>query len=386
MKTIRVNRKAAARVASGHPWIFSSDLTDRGSAEGGEAVQVVDPKGHLLGTAHYSSTSQISLRLLSAANEAVDLSFYRKRLERAAGHRRRIVEDTDSYRLVHAEGDLLPGLIVDRYGDYFVLQTLDQGMERDKPLLIEALTGLFSPKAIVERNDSAVRARESLPRQVGVVAGDVPPRVDVQMNGLALEADLLGGQKTGIYLDQRENYLAARRYAHGAALDCFTSTGGFALHISTKCDSVDAVDSSGPALETARKNAARNQLSNIAWQEANVFDLLAGYAAAERRFDTVILDPPAFAKSRSSVEAAGRGYKEINLRALRLLDRDGILVTCSCSHHFSEASLLEVLAEAALDARKQLRVLERRTQAADHPILLTVPETHYLKCLIVQVL
>jgi 23S rRNA (cytosine1962-C5)-methyltransferase len=381
-----VNRRAASRVASGHPWIFSSDVTDRGAARSGEAVTVLDSKGHPLGTAHYSSTSQICLRLLSTGRETVDSFFYERRLAAAAAHRKSVVDDSDSYRLVHAEGDLLPGLIIDRYADYFVIQTLDQGMERDKPLIVEALQRLFSPTGIIERNDSTVRARESLPRQSGVLSGDVPTRVQVRMNGLQLHADLLGGQKTGIYLDQRENYLAARQYAHGAALDCFTSTGGFALHIASSCETVEAVDSSAPALETANANRAANGISNIGFREANLFDLLASYAAANRRFSTVILDPPAFAKSRSSLDAAGRGYKEINLRALRLLPPGGILVTCSCSHHFSEAALLEVLAEASLDAGKQLRVLERRTQSRDHPILLTVPETHYLKCLILQVL
>jgi 23S rRNA (cytosine1962-C5)-methyltransferase len=386
VKTIRVNRRAANRVVSGHPWIFSSDVTHRGTAQGGEAVMVLDSKGHALGTAHYSSTSQICLRLLSTVPEPVDISFYERRLSAAASHRRLVVEDSGCYRLVHAEGDLLPGLIIDRYADYFVIQTLDQGMERDKPLILEAINRLFSPQGIVERNDSAVRDRESLPRQSGVVSGDVPAKVSVIINGFHLQADLLAGQKTGVYLDQRENYLAARRYAHGAALDCFTSTGGFALHAASACTSVEAVDSSAAALETAKANAAANGISNIEFREANVFDLLASYAAVGRSFSTVILDPPAFAKSRSSLDAAGRGYKEINLRALRLLPPGGILVTCSCSHHFSEAALLEVLAEASLDAGKQLRVLERRTQSRDHPILLTVPETHYLKCLILQVL
>ena len=386
MNTVRVNRRAANRVASGHPWIFSSDVTDRGASKGGEAVTVLDGKGQPLGTAHYSSASQICLRLLSAAVETVDGAFYKRRLSEAAAHRKLVVDDSDCYRLVHAEGDLLPGLIIDWYAGYFVVQTLDQGMDRDKLLIVEALNRLFSPRGIAERNDSAVRSRESLPRHSGVLAGEVPPRVQFAMNGLRLEADLLGGQKTGVYLDQRENYLAARRYVHGAALDCFTSTGGFALHIASNCESVEAVDTSAPALDTAKANVAANGIGNVEFREANVFDLLVSYAAANRRFQTVILDPPPFAKSRSSLDSAARGYKEINLRALRLLPPGGILVTCSCSHHFSEAALLEVLAEASLDAGKQLRVLERRTQGRDHPILLTVPETHYLKCLILQVL
>jgi 23S rRNA (cytosine1962-C5)-methyltransferase len=206
------------------------------------------------------------------------------------------------------------------------------------------------------------------------------------MNGLALRADLLHGQKTGIFLDQRENYLAAAHYGRGRrALDCFTSTGGFALHLAGKCEFIEAIDSSGTALTTARGNAAANHIANVEFREADVFDLLAGYASARRHFGFVVLDPPAFAKSRRSLDAALSGYKEINLRALRLLGPGGILVTCSCSHHVSEAAFLEVVAQASLDAGRTLRVLERRTQSQDHPILLTVPETHYLKCLILQI-
>ena len=206
------------------------------------------------------------------------------------------------------------------------------------------------------------------------------------MNGLTFHADLVGGQKTGIYLDQRENYLAAARYAHGRALDCFTSSGGFALHMAAKCESVEAADSSAAALALAEKNRQANSAANVEFRQADAFELLAGYAAQRRKFSTVVLDPPAFAKSRKNLDGAIRGYKEINLRALHLLEPGGILITCSCSHHVSEAALLELVAEASLDARRTVRVLERRTQAQDHPILLTVPETHYLKCLILQVM
>jgi 23S rRNA (cytosine1962-C5)-methyltransferase len=245
---------------------------------------------------------------------------------------------------------------------------------------------LFAPRGIVARNDVAVRTLEQLPLETGVVAGVAPTELMVRMNGLAFRADLLAGQKTGIFLDQRENYVAAARYAKGKALDCFTSTGGFALHMAAKCESVEAVDSSGPALATAEGNRLANNIANVEFREADVFEVLGGYASARREFSTVVLDPPAFAKSRRNLEAAARGYKEINLRALRLLGSGGILVTCSCSHHLSEAMLLEIVAQAALDAGRELRVMERRTQAQDHPILLTVPETHYLKCLVFEVL
>jgi 23S rRNA (cytosine1962-C5)-methyltransferase len=386
MNEVRVNRKAADRVASGHPWIFSSDISDRDGAQPGEAVKVTDWRGRPLGTAHYSSASQIALRMLSEQVEAIDRGFFSRRLRAAEEHRCRVVHHSNAYRVVHGEADLLPALVVDRYADYLVAQTLNQGMDAAKAEIFSCLEEIFGPAGIVARNDVAVRAKEQLPLEAAVVSGDIPEFVQVQMNGLTLRADLLHGQKTGIYLDQRENYPAAARYARGGrALDTFTSTGGFALHLAGKCESIEGVDSSAPALATARANAQANGIENIQFREADVFDLLAAYASARRSFSMVVLDPPAFAKSRRSVEAAASGYKEINLRALRLLGPGGVLVTCSCSHHVSEAMLLEVVAQAALDAGRTLRVLERRTQAQDHPILLTVPETHYLKCLVLEV-
>ncbi|MFB3827496.1 MAG: class I SAM-dependent rRNA methyltransferase [Bryobacteraceae bacterium] len=386
MNAVRVSARGAARIESGHPWVFAGDVLDSGGAEPGAAVMVTDPKGRALGTAFFSSASQIAVRLLSGEVEEIGREFFLKRLRAAADYRRRVVRDTEAYRLVYGEADLLPALVVDRYGDYLVMQTLNQGMDRAKALIVECLAELFQPRGIVARNDAAVRAKERLPRESGVVYGEAPDRVPVVMNGLKLSAGVLHGQKTGIYLDQRENYLAAARYAHGRALDCFTSTGGFALHMAPRCESVEAVDSSAAALAAARGNASANGIANVEFRQADVFDLLSAYAAARRRFSAVVLDPPAFAKTRQAAEGAARGYKDINLRALRLLGPGGVLVTCSCSHHVSEAMLLELVAEAALDAGRSLRVLERRTQAQDHPILLTVPETHYLKCLILEVL
>jgi len=386
MNEIRVNRKGADRVESGHPWIFSSDVTDRDGAQPGAAVKVADGRGRPLGTAHYSSASQIAIRMLSRQIEEIGRDFYSARIQAAEAHRRRVVHDSDAYRVVHGEADLLPALVVDRYGDYLVLQTLDQGMDAAKEEIAGGLRHIFQPKGIVLRNDVAVRSKEQLPLESQVISGEIPEMVNIRMNGWSLRADLLRGQKTGIFLDQRENYRAAAHYARGGhALDCFTSTGGFALHLASKCEAVEAIDSSTPALATARANAEANAIDNIEFREADVFDLLAGYASARRHFSMVVLDPPAFAKSRKSLEGAAAGYKEINLRALRLLGPGGILVTCSCSHHVSEAMLLELVAEAALDTKRTLRVLERRTQSQDHPILLTVPETHYLKCLILEV-
>ncbi len=382
---VRVNRRAVERVRSGHPWVFVSDVLDRGAAEPGDAVTVLDPASRPIGTAHYSSTSQICLRMLSERVVPVDRAFLAGRLAEAAAWRERVVTATTAYRLVHGEGDRLPGLVVDRYGDYFTIQTLSQGMDRLKQEIAALLVEQFGAHGVIARNDVAVRKHESLPQESAVLAGAIPDSVSILMNGLRLEADLVRGQKTGVFLDQRENYLAAAQYARGHALDCFTSTGGFALHMASRCDSVEAVDSSATALERARGNAASNGIGNVSFCEADVFDLLSGYASARRQFSTVVLDPPAFAKSRASLEGAARGYKDINLRGLRLLGPGGILVTCSCSHHLSEAMLLELVAEAALDAGRTLRVAERRTQARDHPILLTVPETHYLKCLILEV-
>lgn len=380
-----MSRKGADRLASGHPWIFASDVTDRGEAAPGAVVRVIDPRGRALGTAHYSAASQICLRLLSRVAEPAGREFFRRRLEEAAALRRRVVENTEAYRLIYGEGDLLPALVVDRYADYLVVQTLDQGMDRAKPEIVAALEELVSPRGIVERNDAPVRRREDLPLVSGVLAGEAPEIVSFRMNGLTLHADLLRGQKTGVFLDQRENYLAAARYARGRALDCFTSSGGFALHLARACERVEAVDSSAAALEMAARNSAANGIANVEFRQADVFEFLVGLRGG-RPYATIVLDPPAFAKSRDSVESAARGYKEINRRALELLEPGGVLVSCSCSHHVSEALLLESIAAASLDADRLVRVLERRTQARDHPILLTVPETHYLKCLVLEAL
>jgi 23S rRNA (cytosine1962-C5)-methyltransferase len=321
--------------------------------------------------------------MLSSSVQPIDKAFFSRRLAAAISHRAHAVENSNACRVVFSEADLLPGLIVDRYDAHLVVQMLDQGMERSRDLIVHCLNEQLEPAGILARNDASVRKLESLPLENAVLAGEIPERVAIQMNGLRLEADLLHGQKTGIYLDQRENYVAASKWLRGRVLDCFTSTGGFALHAAPKAESIEAVDSSAPALATAQRNAEANGFTNIQWRQADVFEFLAGI---DRRYAGVVLDPPAFAKSRKQLDDAARGYKEINLRALRLLDAGGILVTCSCSHHVSEAMLFEIMAEAALDAGKTLRVLERRSQSNDHPILLTVPETLYLKCLIFEVL
>lgn len=385
MPEVQVTRRGAERVRDGHLWIYRSDVTEAANAQASQVVEVRAPRGSL-GTAHYSSSSQIALRMLPAGTRATDAEFFRAWIGRARALRRQVVHDTQCYRLVHAEADLLPALVIDRYADYFSVQTLSQGMEASKPAIVTALQDLFSPRGIVERNDVKVRQKEDLPQASGVLAGEVAGEIEVEMNGLSFSVDLLRAQKTGLFLDQRENYRAAQAYGRGAALDCFTYHGAFALHLARACERVEAVDSSAPALAQARRNAERNGLSGIEFREANVFDLLPQLWAGQRRFQTIVLDPPAFAKARGHLDAAARAYKDINFKALRLLEPGGVLVTCSCSFHFSEADLLQVAAAASLDAGCRLRVLERRTQARDHPILLTVPETHYLKCLILQVI
>lgn len=380
-----ITRRGADRLRSGHPWVYRSDVRSA-QAGPGAIVRVTDETGQFCGHAFYSDRSQIAVRLLTRKNTHPDRAFFTERLRSAAAYRRRVVENTEAFRLVYGEADHLPSIIVDRYADYLVIQTLSQGAERIKPMLVEILADLFSPRGILERNDPKVRLLEGLEQQTGVLHGDVPQEIEVRENGIAFFYDLAKGQKTGAFLDQRENHWAARRYASGEVLDCFSYQGGFALTVAGHCAHVEAVDMTPAALEAARRNRERNKIENVTFREGNSFDILKEYDEAGRRFQMVILDPPAFAKNRDSVEAASRGYKEINLRALKLLEPGGFLVTCSCSYHISEALLLQIIAEAASDARKSVVVCERRTQSQDHPILLTMPETHYLKCLILMVM
>jgi 23S rRNA (cytosine1962-C5)-methyltransferase len=383
---VTISQRGVERVLAGHVWIYRADVLDAQEAGAGAVVHVHDRRGHFRGQALYSSKSQIALRLLTREERPFDRVFLAERIAAAASLRQRVARGAQAYRLVSAEGDLLPSLIIDRYGPCFVIQTLSQGMDRLKPQIVEILQEAFSPHSILERNDVAVRELEGLPEQKGILAGESLSEVEVEENGLRFLFDLMGGQKTGGFLDQRENRLAARQYAAGRALDCFSYTGGFALHLAPQCDSVIGVDSSPEALELARRNQQLNGFTNLEWKEANCFDFLKAADKEKQRYDTIVLDPPAFARQKSNLEAAWRGYKELNLRALKMLNQGGFLITCSCSHHVSEADLLEIVAGAALDARRTVTVVERRTQARDHPILLTVPETHYLKCLILRVM
>lgn len=384
MYTVSVTRRAAARLERGHPWIFRSDLAGEPDAPAASAVRVQLESGKPLGTAHYSSTSQIALRMLADRDVVVDEAFLRARITSALALRQRLLRDTDSYRVVYGEADFLPGLVVDRYADCLAIQTLSQGMDALQPAIVRVLAELAAPRAIVEKNEVHSRTLEGLALRSGVVAGALEGPIRISLNGLRFEVDLLGGQKTGFFLDQRENYAAVRRYGRGRALDCFTYGGGFALHLASVCEAVEAVDSSASAVALASRNAEENGLGNIAVREADVFQLLASYQSARRTFDTIVLDPPAFTKSRSRKDDAARGYKEINLRALRLLAPGGILVTCSCSHHVSGAELLDVMREASCDTKRPLRLLETRSQASCHPVRVGVPETEYLKCFILQ--
>jgi 23S rRNA (cytosine1962-C5)-methyltransferase len=384
-----VSAKGAARARSGHLWIYRSDITQKPKAESGSVVRVVDHHGRFIARAHYGKESEITLRLISKEDVEIDRGFWLARLRSAANWRDRVVSDTDAYRLVHAEGDLLPGLIIDRYGDCFALQTLTRGMDALKAMWVELLIAEFHPRLIVERNDAKVRQLEGLPMINSLLyaaEGEQPSELFIIENGIKFQIDLLEGQKTGAFLDQRENRAAAMRYARGRGLDCFSFHGSFALHLARGCERVTAVDISGPAIERARRNAELNQITNIEFIEANVFDLLRDYDDAGERFDTIVLDPPAFAKNRGAIAGALRGYKEINLRALRLLNPGGMLITCSCSYHVGEELFLATLADAASDAGRAVQIVEKRTQSRDHPILLTVPETYYLKCIALRVM
>jgi 23S rRNA (cytosine1962-C5)-methyltransferase len=388
---VTVSPRGAARLDSGHPWVYRSDLAAPDGLPPGAMVRVVDSRGKSFGTALYSSSSQIAIRMI--AREPIgDLpSLVADRIRAAIAFRKKIVADTDAFRLVFSEGDFLPGLIIDKYNDILSVQILTQAMDADpvRATILETLIAEFKPAGILERVDPRIRELEQLPpRTSGLVWGKKSSTI-VAMNGagpgpVRFHYKGLEGQKTGAFLDQRENYAAAANYAHGEALDVFCYQGGFALHLARKCSSVTGVDSSRPALELADKNAALNG-REIDWIEANAFDLLKDYASSGRQYDTIVLDPPAFAKSKRDLDKARRGYKELNLRALKMLRPGGILVTCSCSFHLGAQDFVEVVSDAALDSHKFLRLIEIRSQARDHPILLNVPETGYLKCLVFDV-
>jgi len=384
--TVKISRRGVERLKSGHVWVYRSDVVSADGIEPGSMVSVRDERGKPLGTALYSTTSQIAVRMISRNSVPDLLSLLRERIADAIAYRERIVKDSNAYRVIFSEADFLPGLIVDRYNDLLSLQILTQAMDVGsvRKAALSTLTERLKPAGVLERVDARVRELEQLPpRESGPVQGEKNSTV-VSMNGVKFHYEALEGQKTGAFLDQRENYAAAVQYAHGEALDVCCYQGGFALHLAPHCSSVTGVDSSLSALETADKNAALNG-REIEWIEANAFDLLRDYAASGKQYDTIVLDPPAFAKSKKNLNTALRGYKELNLRALKMLRTGGTLITCSCSYHVSATDFLEVVTDAARDAHRTVRLLENRGQAKDHPILLQVPETAYLKCFIMNV-
>ncbi len=385
---VKISPRGASRLKDGHVWVYRSDIVSAEGVPPGSLVRVQDHRGRPLGSALYSSSSQIAIRLISSEPVADFPALLRQRIAEAIAYREGIVRDTNAYRIIFSEADFLPGLIVDRYNDVLSMQILTQAMDAEivRETVISELTDRLHPASIVERVDPRVRQLEDLPpRSSGQVQGEKASTI-FTMNGVQFHFDSLEGQKTGAFLDQRENYAAAAQYAHGEALDVFCYQGGFALHLVRRCLHVTGVDSSRPALEVADQNAALNRQGQsqreIEWIEANAFDLLKDYSASGQRYDTIVLDPPAFAKSKRDLDAALRGYKELNLRALKMLRPGGVLVTCSCSYHVSQADFLEVLADAARDAQRNLRLVEIRGQAKDHPVLLNIPETAYLKCVI----
>jgi len=433
-----ISTRGADRIRAGHVWVYRSDVVEATGIAPGAVVKVVEHGGrgrppYTLGNAFYSTASEIAIRMISRKPVGDLEQLVRERIRASVAYRERFVRDTNAYRVIFSEGDFLPGLIVDRYNDVLSVQVLSQAMDTEpmRRVFLSELQGALSPAAIVERVDPRVRKLEQLPdRQSGVVwinpalpitpsrdggekpassgreagssewqgvetktgedgatddtaatAAAPPTRTELRINGVRFIYDALGGQKTGAFLDQRENYAAAEKYARGEALDVFTYQGGFALHLARVCDKVTGVDSSRPALEAADQNAALNGW-DLEWIEANAFDLLRDYSDAGRGYDTIILDPPAFAKSRQNRETAIRGYKELNLRALKMLRAGGVLVTCSCSYHVSAPELMEVVSSAARDSHRIIRLLENRGQSNDHPSVLGIPETAYLKCLI----
>ena len=381
--SVAISARGEQRIRSGHPWIYRADVMEA-DAEGGEIVVVIGPRNRILGHALFSDRSQITLRMLGQGDGEVGLALIRARLERAIAFRLTLGIDASAYRLVHGEGDLLPSLVVDRYGDYLVMQTLSQGMDRLLPELVSMLIECLAPTGILARNDPKVRALEGLEQKVEVVHGTVPASVTVHEGPVEYEVDLRKGQKTGLFLDQRENRDAAARYARGRLLDCFSYNGGFALRLARQCPEAEAIDISADAVAKIRANADRNGVPHLVAREANVFDELRRLERAGARYDTIVLDPPAFAKNKASVPNALAGYKEINLRAMRLLTPGGYLITSSCSYNVNEDAFGAVLHEASVDSRVPVALVEKRMQGRDHPALIGVPETYYLKCFILR--
>jgi len=383
MPTVTISARGEQRARSGHPWIYRADVVDV-QASAGEIVQVLGPRNRTIGYALFSDRSQIPIRMLTHGDVVADERLLRTRIENAVRFRGTLGLDANAYRLVHGEADLLPSLIVDRYGDYLVVQTLSQGMDRLLPSITAMLVDTLGPAGVLARNDPKVRTLEGLEQIVEVLYGSVPDSVAVHEGTVEYDVDLRKGQKTGLFLDQRENREAAAGYARGRLLDAFSYNGGFALRLARQCPKAEALDISADAVERIRANAVRNGVPHIEAREVNVFDELRRLERAGARYDTIVLDPPAFAKNKASIPNALAGYKEINLRAMRLLNPGGYLVTCSCSYNVNEEMFGAMLHGASVDSHTPMTVVEKRMQGRDHPVLVGVPETYYLKCFILR--
>lgn len=382
--TAIISRKGADRWRSGHPWIYRADLLEPDRLESGAVVRVVDGRGWFLGQAFYSGVSKISLRALTHEDTPVDELFFRERIARADELRRALFPSETTYRAVHGEADLLPGLVVDRYGDYLSAQFLIPATEQRKEMLADLLVSHFGARGLMERSDVGARKLEGLEPVKGLLRGEVPPTVPYSEGQIRLEADLWNGQKTGAFLDQRENHLLAGRYAKGDALDCFSYTGGFALQLATAASHVTAVEISETSAQRISENAEANGLEHVEVVVANAFDFLRDTLDEGRTFDTIVLDPPSFAKNKAALEAAVRGYKEINLRAMQLLRPGGHLITASCTYHVDETRFEAILDSAAADSKRRFQLVEKRGAARDHPALLGLPESRYLKCYVLR--
>ena len=378
-----VSARGEHRIRGGHPWIYRADVVDV-DASAGETVSVIGPRQRLLGHALFSDRSQIPIRMLTRGEAPAGLDLWRERLERAFRFRASLRLDATAFRVVHGEADLLPSLVVDRYRDYLVVQALSQGVDRLLPEITRLLVEIAAPAGILARNDPRVRSLEGLEQKVEVLHGEIPASVVVREGPVEYDVDLWKGQKTGLFLDQRENREAAARYARGRLLDCFSYNGGFALRLARECPETEAIDISADAVARIRENAARNDLPHLRAREANVFDELRRLEKAGARYDTIVLDPPAFAKNKASIPNALAGYKEINLRAMRLLEPGGYLVTCSCSYNVNETMFADMVHEASVDSHTPVTIVEKRMQGRDHPVLVGVPETYYLKCFILR--
>lgn len=387
-KQLLLRKHEDKRIRRGHLWAFSNEVKEiRGDPAAGDIIDLCDHSGKFLGTGFYNPHSLIAFRLLTTDDRAIDFQFFEKRIRNALSLRKRLYPDTDAFRLVHGEGDFLPGLVVDRYENCLAVQTFSAGMDKRLTLICDVLESLLHPRGIVERNESPLRALEGLDERKGVLRGNPAP-VTIREADVQFEIDLLEGQKTGFFLDQRENRILLRRFVHGAhVLDCFCNDGGFALHAAKGgAEDVLAIDVSAGAIQRASRNAEINALKHrCTFRSADAFEFLKEGAGGKNRFDVVVLDPPSFTKSRKNVGTAKRGYREINANAMKLLDEGGILASASCSHHVSGDDFVDILGDSASAAGRRVRILERQGAAPDHPILPSMPETEYLKFAILQV-